>query len=78
MKISLDWNEHGLAQLGIFCDGVVSYGVQWLQGGEKVREEAVLKPPQPPRVGTKPKNCLISDKKGKKKISWQDPVALKV
>lgn len=44
-------------------------------GGERMGEEAVL---EPPRVRGKPKNCLINDKKGKKKISWQDPVALKV
>lgn len=66
---------------------VVLYGVKkWncinhlicvlpLQGGERMGEEAVL---EPPRVRGKPKNCLINDKKGKKKISWQDPVALKV
>jgi hypothetical protein len=34
---------------------------------------------EPLRVGKKPKNCLINDKRvGKKKISLQDQVALKV
>jgi hypothetical protein len=34
---------------------------------------------EPLRVGKKPKKCLINDKRvGKKKISLQDQVALKV
>lgn len=44
------------------------------EGGSK---EQVIR--EPLRVDKKPKNCLINDKRvGKKKISWQDQVALKV
>lgn len=56
--------------MGVICE---SEWIRWkcdnelMQGGEKEL-----------RVGEKPKNCLMNEKKGKKKISWQDPVALKV
>ncbi|KAK9280177.1 hypothetical protein L1049_013864 [Liquidambar formosana] len=53
---------------------VILDGGEEEEGGRKEQEVW-----EPQRVEKKPKNCLINDKRvGKKKISWQDQVALKV